>query len=237
VSTHKVFQEKFFDPGKGIYRDGTGTNHSSQHSNLFPLAFGLVPEEHRAKVAKWTADRGMKCSVYAAQYLLEGLFENGFDEEAMGLILADNDRSWKHMVNSGTTISWEAWDLKYKPNQDWNHAWGAAPANILPRFVLGVEATPTGRAAARIRPHTSGLAHAKGKVPTHRGPILIDWKQGETFQLSLQLPDGVPGYLDLPATKASTGVHINGTAVPATRKGKRWIVDPPVTGTVRIEVR
>ena len=22
-----------------------------------------------------------------------------------------------------------------KPNQDWNHAWGAAPANLLPRFL------------------------------------------------------------------------------------------------------
>ena len=36
-------------------------------------------------------------------------------------------------------ISWEAWDLKYKLNQDWNHAWGAAPANLLPRYVLGAE--------------------------------------------------------------------------------------------------
>ena len=115
-ATHKVFQQKFFMADKGIYRDGTGTDHSSQHSNLFPLAFGLVPAEHRGKVAEWTAKRGMKCSVYAAQYLMEALFENGMDEEAMGLILADNDRSWKHMVNSGTTISWEAWDLKYKPN-------------------------------------------------------------------------------------------------------------------------
>ena len=27
------------------------------------------------------------------------------------------------MVESGTTITWEAWDMKCKPNQDWNHAW------------------------------------------------------------------------------------------------------------------
>jgi alpha-L-rhamnosidase len=236
-STHMVFQQKFFDPQKGIYRDGTGTEHSSQHSNLFPLAFGLVPPEHRAKVAEWTAKRGMKCSVYAAQYLMEGLFENGMDEEAMGLILADNDRSWKHMVNSGTTISWEAWDLKYKPNQDWNHAWGAAPANILPRYVLGAEATTPGWATARVRPHTSGLTHAKGKVPTPRGSIIIDWKHGDTFQLNLALPTGMTAQLDLPAGKASKGVTIDGKAVQATRQGKRWIVEAPVTGSVKVVVK
>ena len=155
----------------------------------------------------------------------------------MGLILADNDRSWRHMVNSGTTISWEAWDQKYKPNQDWTHAWGAAPANILPRFVLGAEPLTPGWATARIRPHTGGLAHAKGKVPTPRGPILIDWKQGDAFQLSLTLPAGLPARLDLPAGKASKGVTINGKPTKATRKGDRWIVDDAVTGALKIEVK
>lgn len=72
-------------------------------------------------------------------------------------------RSWRHMVDSGSTISWEAWDHKYKPNHDWNHAWGAAPANLLPRFILGVEATKPGWSHARIRPFPGDLAFAKGR--------------------------------------------------------------------------
>ncbi len=80
-------------------------------------------------------------------------------------MIADGDRSWKHMVNSGTTISWEAWDLKYKPNQDWNHAWGAAPANLLPRFVLGAQPAAPGWNTAMIRPCPGGLKHARGQVP------------------------------------------------------------------------
>ena len=40
-----------FDPDKGAYRDGEGTDHMSQHASLFPLAFGLVPEEHVPAVA------------------------------------------------------------------------------------------------------------------------------------------------------------------------------------------
>ena len=66
------------------------------------------------------------------------------------------------MVESGTTITWEAWDQKYKPNQDWNHAWGAAPANLLPRFVLGAQAARA-RLAARQDSPDPRLADAGGR--------------------------------------------------------------------------
>ena len=152
-----------FDPARGLYRDGEGTDHASVHANLFPLAFGLVPAEHAAGVSAWLASRGMACSVYAAQYLLEGLFEHGDGAQALALVTAATDRSWRHMVESGTTITWEAWDQKYKPNQDWNHAWGAAPANLLPRFVLGAQPLAPGWRRARIqadsRPADAGGRH------------------------------------------------------------------------------
>lgn len=99
-ATLQVFHQKFFNEKTGIYHDGTDTTHSSVHSSLFPLAFRLVPPEHRPGVAAWLVDRGMKCSIYAAQYLLEGLFENGMGAQALQLIIADNDRSWKHLLDS-----------------------------------------------------------------------------------------------------------------------------------------
>lgn len=98
TTTRAAFQKHLFDPAQGLYRDGEGTDHASLHANLFPLAFGLVPVENRAHVAKWLGERGMACSVYAAQYLLDGLFENGEATRALDLITASNDRSWKHMV-------------------------------------------------------------------------------------------------------------------------------------------
>ncbi len=36
------------------------------------------------------------------------------------------------MVDTGATITWEAWDQKYKPNQDWNHAWGTRSGESSP---------------------------------------------------------------------------------------------------------
>jgi hypothetical protein len=232
-----LFQEKFFDAQGGLYRDGTGTDHVSLHANLFPLAFGLVPEANRAKVAEWLAQCGMKCSVYAAQYLLEGLFENGQGAAAIDLIIAPGDRSWRHMVESGTTITWEAWDQKYKPNQDWNHAWGAAPANLLPRYVLGVRAIAPGWKQALVRPHPGALTSASGKIPTPGGAILVDWKRGETFKLSLELPKSVEARVELPASEKSTGVFQGKKSVAAKRVGAFWVLNEPVAGKVTLEVR
>jgi hypothetical protein len=219
-STRAAFQEKLFDPVRGLYRDGEGTDHASLHANLFPLAFGLVPAEHCARVTRWLGKRGMVCSVYAAQYLLEGLFENDEATQALALITAPTDRSWRHMVESGTTITWEAWDQRYKPNQDWNHAWGAAPANLLPRYVLGVQPLTPGWSRAAIRPNPGPLKTAEGKVPTPLGPILIRWENGGAFKLSLTLPPGMSAQVRLPANRNSNGVLIGAKPARAHRDGQ-----------------
>jgi hypothetical protein len=236
-ATRAVFQAKLFDTGRGVYRDGEGTDHASQHANLFPLAFGLVPPERRARLAGWVGDRGMACSVYAAQYLLGGLFENDAGATALALITAPTDRSWRHMVESGTTISWEAWDQKYKPNQDWNHAWGAAPANLLSRYVLGAMPAEPGWRRAAIRPNPGPLKTAEGRVPTPRGPILIGWENDTTFKLSLELPQGMTAQVRLPASGTSTGVFVGGRPVEARRAGGWWILEKDVAGTAAIETR
>jgi hypothetical protein len=176
--------------------------------------------------------------VYAAQYYLEGLFEHGKGARAVELIAAGNDRSWRHMVESGTTITWEAWDQKYKPNQDWNHAWGAAPANLLARYILGVSPAAAGWATAWIRPMPSDLRFARGKVPTPRGPIQVDWERsGATFRISIRLPDGMPARVELPAIEGASGVFRDGAKVPAERANGRWVLKEAITGGATLEVR
>jgi hypothetical protein len=236
-TTRRAFQATLFDPARGVYRDGEGTEHASQHANLFPLAFGLVPPEHRASVLGWVTQREMSCSVYAAQYLLEAHFEQGNDTKALALMTAPTDRSWKHMVESGTTITWEAWDQRYKPNQDWNHAWGAAPANLLSRYVLGVKPLAPGWSRAVIRPHPGPLKFAEGKIPTPRGPIALRWENSPLFRLAITLPDGVSGKVELPASGKGGSVFLNGKATRATRAGDRWHLEADVTGTATIELR
>ncbi|MEA1997254.1 MAG: family 78 glycoside hydrolase catalytic domain, partial [Gemmatimonadota bacterium] len=157
----RSINEKLLDRERGVYLDGEGTDHASLHANMFPLTFGLVPAEYRESVVDFIKSRGMACSVYGAQYLLEALYLAGEADYALRLMISTSERSWAHMIyDVGTTITLEAWDSKYKPNLDWNHAWGAAPANLLPRFVLGVEPLEPGWSQASIRPSPGDLTHA-----------------------------------------------------------------------------
>ncbi len=232
-----TFQKKLFDPARGLYRDGAETDHASLHANLFPLAFGLVPADKRPNIAQWLAGRGMAGSVYAAQYLLEALFENGEDADALALVTAPGDRSWRHMVESGATITWEAWDQKYKPNQDWNHAWGAAPANLLPRFVLGAKPLTAGWGRALIQPHPGTLTNAEGRMPTPRGELSVGWKRDKNFTLTLTLPAGMTAKVELPALEGSSEVCVDGASVRAHHEGHWWTLEKDVSGTVTVVER
>ena len=230
MRVRRVFQEKLFDPSHGLFRDGVGTEHTSLHANLVPLAFGLAPVNSEQPIANWLQGRGIACSVYSAQYLLEALFTHGSHDGAIDLMLACGDRSWKHMVESGTTITWEAWDQRYKPNQDWNHAWGAAPANLLPRFVLGVSPLEAGWSHIRIRPFAGKhLDGCRGIVPTPRGPIEIEWKNKNLFELSFSLPAGMTAQVEIPLPETAV-IWVNGEIAKAQRSGNYWRVTQPLAG-------
>ncbi len=162
---------KLFDRARGIYVDGEGSHHASLHANMMPLAFEMVPPKYVPSVAAFVKSRGMACSVYGAQYLLEGLYRAGEAQVALDLMRAQHDRSWYNMIKVGSTITLEAWDMKYKPNADWNHAWGAAPGNIIPRYLWGIQPKTPGFSVASIRPQMGDLTRSTIKVPTLLGSI------------------------------------------------------------------
>jgi hypothetical protein len=205
----RTMREKLFDEAAGRYVDGldqaTGqrSGHSSLHANMLPLAFGLVPAADVARVADFVASRGMACSVYGAQYLLDGLFDAGRDHEAITLLTATDDRSWLHMSRDvGSTITLEAWDAAYKPNLDWNHAWGAVPANVIPRKLMGIEPLEPGFGRIRIRPRLGSLEWAKIRHPSPRGPVdLAVTASNGRWEATVDLPDGVVAELHVPATE------------------------------------
>ncbi|HOO56396.1 MAG TPA: alpha-L-rhamnosidase C-terminal domain-containing protein [bacterium] len=197
------FNKAFFNPETGLYVDGEGSNHSSLHASMFPLAMGLVPEENRPAIIDFIKSKGMACSVYAAQYLLDALYDNGEEDYALSLITdRETDRSWPHMIyDVGTTITLEAWDIKYKNNLDWNHAWGAAPANIIPRKLMGIEPLEPGFSKVKIAPRPGNLKQAGITTPTIRGPVKLDYSVGEDAarRYDVCLPSNMQAEIHLPA--------------------------------------
>jgi len=238
----RSFNDKLFDKAKGVYVDGEGSTHSALHANMFPLAFGLVPPERVRSVADFIKSRGMVCSVYGSQYLLEALYEAGEGDFALKLMTdRSRDRSWPHMIyNVGTTITLEAWDNKYKPNQDWNHAWGAAPANIIPRCLMGVQPIAPGFAKVRIKPQVGGLKTGSLKLPTVRGAIHVEFasEPAESFTLNVELPGNTEAVVYLPLLPGDRPqAYHNGKTIAARQEGNFLVIPDVPAGRHRFELR
>ncbi|WP_285056739.1 alpha-L-rhamnosidase C-terminal domain-containing protein [Pedobacter ginsengisoli] len=209
----EVFNKYFLNKQLGIYKDGDTTSHASLHSNMFALHFGLVPERYVSSVMKFIRSRGMACSVYGSQFLMDALYDGGDAGHALELLTATFDRSWYNMIKAGSTITLEAWDNKFKPNQDWNHAWGAAPANIIPRRLMGIEPLKAGFELIAIRPQTADLSFAESLVPTIRGDVRIKVQNNDKYLLSFTLPANMEAEVYLPLIPGKHKVLHNGKPI------------------------
>ena len=189
------FNETFFDKGNGRYTDAVGRSHASQHASMFPLAFSMVESQNVPAVADYIKSRGMACSVYGAQFLLDALYNAGEAEAALRLLTSTTRRSWYNMLRIGSTITTEAWDDVFKPNQDWNHAWGAAAANIITRRLMGVEPLEPGFGRIRIKPQPGSLREAFIRVPTIRGAVTVSYREGV---LAVEVPANTEAEVWLP---------------------------------------
>jgi alpha-L-rhamnosidase len=225
------FNEALWSDANNAYVDGLGSDHSSLHANLFSLAFGLVPEERIESVIEFIESRRMNCSVYAAQYLLEGLYQHGADQYALELLTSKGKRSWHNMLRSGSTIALEAWDKRFKPNLDWNHAWGAAPANLIPHYLVGVQPVAAGFEKLIVQPRPGDLASFTAIVPTIRGSVEVSFDRiHSNTELEVATPGNTLASIGMPveAGQQPSALSWNGKTVPVVIRGNHaWIDDVP----------
>lgn len=223
----KLYTRSFFNARKGYFIDGLAadTEHASLHGNMFPLTFDLVPAGKKEGVARFLQTRGMACSVYGSQFLMDALYEANDAEYALHMLTKTDDRSWYNMIRVGSTISLEAWDNKYKPNQDWNHVWGAAPANIIPRRLMGVEPLTPGFGTIRIKPQLASLDWAEATVPTIRGGVRMSVEnKADSYTLKVTIPANMSAEVYLPLPSGKYAVTKNGTPVKVSRvKGEPFL--------------
>ena len=95
---------------------------------------------------------------------------------------------WGIMLEHGATTCWEMWDR----HTSLCHGWSAAPAMILPAYVLGIRPEQPGFRLFNVRPHPGSLSWARGAVPTPRGTIGVEWEAGaDRLVLDLSVPEGL----------------------------------------------
>lgn len=234
----KSFNSKLYDKSIGLYIDGVGSKHSSLHANLFPLAFGLVDNKNAVNIMEFIRSKGMACSVYGSQFLLEGIHNIGDADYGLKLLTSTTDRSWYNMIRSGSTITMEAWDNKYKSNQDWNHAWGAAPANLIPRKLMGIEPIESGFKKIRIKPQPSSLRYAEIKHPTIQGEVFVKFtnEPGKTFSLEIDIPANTTAAVYLPYYSKNQKVTLNDKPIKFTKDGNFAVVDNIGSGKSTLKV-
>jgi len=211
----KALNDQMFDKERGIYIDGIGTDHASLHANMMPLAFGMVPEAHVKSVVNFIKSRGMACSVYGSQYLLDGLYNAGEADYALDLLSSTAERSWYNMIRIGSTMTLEAWDLKYKNNLDWNHAWGAVPANVIPRDLWGIKPKTAGFEIASIKPQLGKLKYSEIEVPTVRGTIKgkYTYENARLQTYEIEIPGNMVAEFSINDIEGKDLIH-NGQKVP-----------------------
>lgn len=219
---------KLFSDSLGLYVDALDSTHASLHANIFPLACGMVPAERIPAILQLVEQKGMAVSVYGAQYLLDALYLAEADELALKLMTATGKRSWYNMIRGGSTITWEAWDVAYKENLDWNHAWGAAPANIIVRQLLGVQPLQPGFSRFSIKPQLGKLRHAKGKIPSIKGiiSVAIDQQPDSYFNIDVTIPSNTVADVYIPILTDDKPM-VNNKVAKAVKQGKYWQFDLP----------
>ena len=157
------------------------------HSAIFALRFGIAEESEKPALLDFIRRQGMKCSVYIAQYLLEVCAAGGLDNYVLKLLTDSGERSWLNMLAQGSTITMEGWSELAKPYQDWSHAWGAAPANIIPRWVAGLRPAAPGFKEYVIDPHPGDLDYFYYRYKSAAGVIEVEWKDKKVSSRRLEV--------------------------------------------------
>ncbi|MCQ2433592.1 MAG: alpha-L-rhamnosidase, partial [Clostridia bacterium] len=131
--TAKAFVNEFYDAEQKLFTDAKATKHTSTHSNLLPLFFGLdrfAGEGCRPVSGGFIRRKGVGCSGVSMSYFrLAGLKKAGEDEAVDELL--HSPAGWLNMLREGATTTYEAWGRDQKWNTSLFHPWATAPILIM----------------------------------------------------------------------------------------------------------
>ena len=227
------FQTAYFNSSKKTYADSLASTHYSLHASAYPLASGLVPADKIASVASYVKSRGMAFGVYGAQYVIEGLYKADEEDYALSLLTSASANGWYNMIANGSTITTEAFDTQFG---DWSHAWGAAPANLIPRALMGIEPIEAGFSKIQIKPQIGTLTSASVKMPTRKGPISVSVTKGSTYKISVTIPALATAKIYVKDYGSlGTTVSVDGASASGTVEGNYVVFDNVSSGSHTFE--
>jgi alpha-L-rhamnosidase len=86
---------------------------------------------------------------------------------------------------------------------DYSHGWVASPTYQMSSKILGITPASPGFDAINIQPTFCNLAFARGVVPSHHGPIRVDWtRRPDQLSIKIDIPPGTTAHVNLDTGRA-----------------------------------
>lgn len=172
----ETLNNNFFDTKSGFYCDTAKCNKTSFHSNLFAMAFNIVPRDREHKVLDFIYNNKSRASTYSIYYLLKIFFTFNMNKEALNFITKNDTRSWINMIRQNqATNTMESWNTRVKPNLDYTHIWSAHPLYFIIRNIIGIK-EPT-KDEIIIKPRFQNLSYMQGDIHISNGHIHYSYSQ------------------------------------------------------------
>ncbi len=205
----KRVREEYFTAGGRLCFD-------TVTAQVLALHFGIIPEQHRAKVAEML-NENVKVHNYTlctgfmgTTYLLYALADNGYMATAQKVLMNNGFPGWLYEVDMGATTVWERWNSLMPdgtPNPDgmnsYNHyAYGSVMEFVVKR-IAGLQPVEAGYKKVKFAPNPcKGLAEIRAEYDSASGKIVSGYKQKNgKITFFAEIPDGVEAEIVLPNEK------------------------------------
>jgi len=203
-----AFNKKYLDTVTGIYNNGLQTEIS------MPLFWGLVPNQHRSKVAAALAKRviadGTRLDVglLGTKAILNALSENGYADLAYQLASRETYPSWGWWITNGATTLFENWPIDAASDISMNHIMFGEIGAWLYKGLGGIKPDPAAPGFKNIVLEPHFVAGLDSFYCEHTGPfgkMVSSWKkQHGTIMYDVSIPPNAAATLILPAKKMQT---------------------------------
>lgn len=236
-SSKTAYNNMFFNTQNNSYVDSSGIRSKpvNPYANGYSAALGLVTEDKKEGVTTFLDSFSKMIALqYGAQYVLDGMYELNLDNKALKFMT--DDENWWSMITAGSTITTEFFPAK-NIGGDWNHAWGAAPANLIPRQLMGVQPIEPAYAKMQIKPQTGDLASANLTLPTIRGDVKVDvTKTPSLYTITTNIPANTKAKVYVrKCNTTGTTVMVDGVDKNGIEEGDFIVLDNVGSGTHTFE--
>jgi len=186
----------------GIHEEGTPSPKASLHASAFPLHFGVAHKAQAARIVELIRRERLNCGIYAAPYVLSGLWNVGEGHLAYELLTSKDKHSWHEMLKSGATTSMEAWAPELKWNTSWCHPAGGTPIWLIVERLMGLRPAEPGFRTLRVSPQLpEDLDWIELRFPTAAGTVEARYEKGKGYRLivpeDMRVIDDTPQSIEL----------------------------------------